>query len=157
MIEDVGSARARVRLLRAYDARAVSDATAVEPGTTSLVQQHQAEEADINTIVRRFGMTGQMPSGLGGGVYGDFTGVHDYESAVAAIERADQGFMSLPAELRARFGNDPARVIDYAQALPEDHDLQADFGLVVPVVVPPVVAAPVAPVVAPVAPVVAPR
>lgn len=128
--------------LRGYDAKAVSLEESVRTGSESLVQQHFREEADINTIVRRFGMTGQMPSGVAGGVYGDFTGIEDYASAVERIERARDGFMTLPPEVRERFGNDPGRLVDLAQSLTED-----EFGELVAPVPAPVV--PVAPVAAP--------
>lgn len=135
-----------MRRLRGYDARIVSDATAMNTGRETIVQQQFATEVDINTIVRRFGVTGERPSGDLSGVYGDFTGVNDYESAVAAVERAQKGFMALPAAVRERFRNDPGRLIDYAKDRDSagfDQD-NVDFGFVkkpdpvVPPVVPPV-------------------
>lgn len=113
-----------------YDAGCLSDMTAREagPGDVSLVQQQFGEEVDINTIVRRFGLTQEMPSGIAGGVYGDFSGITDYESAVEAIDRARSGFMKLPAEVRDRFGNDPARLIRLAHELPEAEFVRAFEG-----------------------------
>lgn len=108
----------RALSLRAIDPKALSNETAVFTGDESLVQQHFGNDVDINTIVRRFGLTRQMPSGVSGGVYGDFTGIVDYESAVAAIKRAEDGFLALPAEVRERFGNDPGEVIRLAHELP---------------------------------------
>lgn len=86
----------------------------------SMVQQHFRDEVDINTIVRRFGVTGQIPDFLPQGVYGDFQDVDDYDSAVAAIERANDGFMRLPAEVREQFNNDPGVLIRLAQSVSED-------------------------------------
>lgn len=105
-------------VLRDYDPKLHSGSFVVETGDAQLVQQHLADEADINVIVRRFGMTGQMPSGVPGGLYGDFTGVEDYESAVAAVDRAEAGFMTLPASVRERFGNNPGMLIQYANGVP---------------------------------------
>lgn len=105
----------------------------VDTGRVSIVQQHFADEVDINTIMRRFGVTGQMPNFLPDGMYGDFTGIEDYESAVAKIERADNAFMALPAEVRERFGNSAAALMRAAAVSDEDA-----FGkLVFPDVVPP--------------------
>lgn len=105
----------------------------VDTGRESIVQQHFADEQDINTIMRRFGVTGQMPQFLPEGMYGDFTGIEDYESAVARIERADNAFMALPAEVRERFGNDPGALMRAAAVSDED-----SFGkLIFPDVIPP--------------------
>lgn len=124
--------------LRGYDARAHSDATAVEVGSESLVQQHFADEVDINTIMRRFGATRELPFGPDTGIYGDFTGISDYESAVARVEGARERFMALPATVRERFDNDPGVLIRAANELPE-----AEFlGLFAEEVAAPVASAP---------------
>lgn len=91
----------------------------VDTGRETLTQQHMGQEVDINTIVRRFGLTKAMPSGPAGGVYGDFTGISDYDSAVAAISRAEEGFLSLDAELRYRFDNDPGKYLAFVGGLSE--------------------------------------
>lgn len=134
-----------VRLMRGYDAVAVSRASAVDTGPETLVQQHLRDEVDVNTIVRRFGMTGAMPAGVPGGMFGDFTGVSDFESAVAAVTRAEEGFMTLPAAVRERFGNNPGMLIEYAQGVPIEQ-LDAEVrGLAAPAPQPVVVAAAAAP------------
>lgn len=106
--------------LRAYSAREVSDSVALHTGTETLVQQHFQDEVDINTIVRRFGITRQMPSGQEGGAYGDFTGISDFHTAVAAVERARNGFLALDPEVRENFGNDPGAYLAYVDSLSED-------------------------------------
>lgn len=113
--------------LRSYDAAAVSDATAKAGGGPTLVQQQFQDEVDINTIVRRFGLTRSMPSGPAGGVYGDFTGIEDYASAVAAIQRAQDGFMKLSPQVRERFGNDPERIITLAQEVSNEEEFLSRF------------------------------
>lgn len=122
--------------LRGYD----QDKILIDTGTVTIVQQHLRDEVDVNTIVRRFGITHEMPSGREGGVYGDFSGITDYEGVVAAVEKARSGFMSLPADVRERFGNDPGRLVEFAHQVPEQEFLAA-------FVTPPVVAAPGAPLV----------
>lgn len=92
----------------------------VDTGRETFTQQQFAEEVDINTIVRRFGLSRVMPSGPSGGVYGDFTGIHDYESAVAAVERARDGFLALPPDVREQFGNDPGQYLEYVDTLGDD-------------------------------------
>lgn len=124
----VDAARGRLRLMRAYDAAVVSAETAIDTGTLSPVQQHLKDEVDINTIVKRFGITHQVPAGVPGGIFGDFTDVSDYESAVAKIERAQEGFLTLPADVRERFGNDPGKLVGFARNVPEEM-LNAELGL----------------------------
>lgn len=103
--------------LRSYDARAVSDGNATTTGKSDLVQQQFREEADINTIVRRFGLTGELPQGAVQGIFGDFTGISDYESAVERIEQARAGFQAIAPEVRERFRNDPGVFLKYAESL----------------------------------------
>lgn len=106
-------------LFRGYDPKAVSKASDVVTGDVTPTQQHFRDEVDINTIVRRFGMTGVMPFGQMQGVYGDFSGITDFDEAVAKIRDGQERFMRLPPEVRERFGNDPARLIRKAQELDE--------------------------------------
>lgn len=107
--------------LHGYDAKAVSDETGVDTGSDTSVQQAAKDEVDINTIVRRFGITGQMPFGPRGGTYGDFTEVPtDFHSAREILARAEADFMLLPAEIREKFGNDAGRLYDFAQSASED-------------------------------------
>lgn len=112
--------RREVAGLRGYDAALVSSTLALNTGPETIVQQHLAEDVDINVIMKRFGATGQMPAGVPGGVFGDFTGIEDFRSAVDAVERAREGFMSLPADVRERFDNDPGRLIEFARTASPD-------------------------------------
>ena len=96
-----------------YDVDLVSDETGLKCKDPSLAQQNFKDESDINYIVRQFGLTGELPSQTISPQYGDFTGVLDYHSAVNAVLAAQDEFMDLPAQIRARFNNDPAYLIDF--------------------------------------------
>jgi len=98
-----------------YDQKAASDATSYHCDPESITQQHLREDADVNVIVRRFGLTGQIPLVAAQGVFGDFTGIASYEDALAAVERADRAFMTLPPEVRERYDNDPGKLLAAAQ------------------------------------------
>lgn len=102
-----------VRSLYAYDADKVSDETAFVPVGKSLTVQDQAEEADINTIVRRFGLTGQLPSNLRMPTYGEFEGVSSYHDALNLVKDAESNFMKLPAHVRVRFDHDPGALVEF--------------------------------------------
>ena len=78
-----------------------------------LTQQSFKEDCDINTIVRRFGLTGQLPQDVRAPTYGDFTAVTDFHSAMNALREAQEAFMLMPAEVRERFRNDPGAFVDF--------------------------------------------
>lgn len=78
-----------------------------------MTQQSFAEECDINTIVRRFGLTGEFPSDFQMPQSGDFTGVTDFHEAMNIVRQAQEEFMELPADVRARFANDPGRLLSF--------------------------------------------
>lgn len=120
------AARSRMRLVRAYDARAVGRAGRVScAGEESRVQQHLGDEYDINTICRRFGLSPvNAPAVPGTGVYGDFSGITDFESAVEAVQRAQRSFNALPAEVRDKYKNDPGRFLRETAEL-DDEELDA--------------------------------
>ena len=96
-----------------YDTNEASDASALECLDPSLAQQHARDESDINTIVKRFGLTGELPSGVRMPQYGDFTEATDYHSAMNAVIAADAAFMQLPADIRTRFNNDAGAFVDF--------------------------------------------
>lgn len=97
-----------------YDRNAASNESGIacseEEGRT--LQQFK-EECDINTIVRRFGLTGELPDNFRPPMIGDFTEVMDFQSALNAVRRAEEAFMEMPADLRARFSNDPQKLIEF--------------------------------------------
>lgn len=120
--------------LRGYSAREVSDMTGLDTGPETLVQQHFADEVDVNTIVRRFGITRAMPLGKSGeGLYGDFTEITDYESALERVKKVEEGFMKLPPDVRERFENNPGKLIEFAHTLVED-DFRSEVVVEEPVV-----------------------
>lgn len=79
----------------------------------SLTVQSMTEDADINTLMYRYGITGKMPENPRIPEYGDFTGVSDYRSAIHAVREAEAGFMALPANVRARFENNPQLLLEF--------------------------------------------
>jgi hypothetical protein len=83
------------------------------PPEGSVTQQQFKEEADINVIVRRFGLTGELPENPRPPMSGDFTNVSDFASAMLAVRKAEEGFMEFPAELRYRFHNNPQEMVSF--------------------------------------------
>lgn len=96
-----------------YDRDVASFATGLFCEDVSLTKQSFAEECDINTIVRRFNLTGQLPDNVGAPTYADFDEVYDFHTAMNAVAKAQEAFDEMPAAVRARFNNDPASFVDF--------------------------------------------
>lgn len=111
-----------------YDTDSVSHESGLTCGEPTLAQQQFADECDINTIMKRFGQTGELPQ-VRAPQYGDFTAVTDYHSAMNAVRQAQESFAALPAEVRARFGNEPARLLEFC-ADASNRDEAVKLGLV---------------------------
>lgn len=124
-----------------YDTDLVSEETGLKCEDETLAQQQFAEEVDINTILRRFGLTGELPTGVRMPTYGDFTEVHDFHSAVNAIAIAHEAFDAMPADVRARFNNDPGAFMEFVNK-DSNRDEAVRLGLVVPPAPAPVSGAP---------------
>lgn len=78
----------------------------------SLTQQHCAEDCDINVILERFKVTGQLPQG-GNAVYGDFTQVGDFREAMESVLAAQAAFLAVDPKIRMQFGNDPGAFSEF--------------------------------------------
>jgi phage internal scaffolding protein len=77
----------------------------------------------------KFAVTGLIPETPLSPRYGDFTGIGDYHTALNQVIAAEDEFMSLPAQLRARFENDPAQLINFLDN-PENYNEAVSLGLV---------------------------
>lgn len=96
-----------------YDVEQASSDSGLKCEDPSLCQQQFLEESDINTLVERFGLTGEMPASVVVPQYGDFSGIGDFQSAMNAVLAAQANFMELPAKVRARFDHDPQKLLEF--------------------------------------------
>lgn len=96
-----------------YDTDEASDASGLECKDPSLTLQSEKDNCDINVIVKRFGLNGQLPTNPRLPEYGDFREVDDYKTALDAVRAAGENFMLLPPDLRARFKNDPQEFLEF--------------------------------------------
>lgn len=79
-------------------------------------QQQFESECNINNIVKRYRETGVITHlAHENPLYGDFSEVPDYQHALAIVMDAEAKFEALPASLRKRFDNDPARMLEFVQ------------------------------------------
>lgn len=99
------------------------------------------EDADINRIVGKWRETG-FPNNvqLHTPVYADFSNAADYLTSLNKLKAADAIFDSLPARVRRRVDNDPAKLIALVED-PANADELRELGLVKPVEPTPAVAA----------------
>lgn len=98
-----------------YDADQASLETGLACPDDSLAVQSQRDEVDINTIVRRFGLTGELPKDLKMPQSGDFAGLPDFHAAMNMVRSAQEEFLKVPAHVRARFGNDPGAFMAFLE------------------------------------------
>lgn len=88
-----------------------------------------AEECDINKILGRFRATGFLNhTNLNRPCYQDFSDTPSYMEALNIIKKAEAVFAALPARVRARVDNDPAKLIDFVND-PENDDELISLGL----------------------------
>lgn len=96
----------------------------------SVTQQQFAEECDINTIVKRFGLTGELPVAQRTPLpYEHFYGEMSYQDMLNGVLAAQKSFNDLPAHVRQRFGNDPAALVDFVSRS-ENRDEAIRLGMV---------------------------
>jgi len=121
-----------------YDENYNSQIFDTDPGEDEgLVQQHMRDECDINVIMARYATTGELTH-IGGiaGEFGDFSEVLDYKTGLERLMEADALFMELPASIRDRFNNDPAKFLDFATNSANQDELRT-MGLAPPLPAPP--------------------
>ena len=112
-----------------YDMDKVSDETGLACQDPSLAQQHMKDECDINVIVERFGVTGELPTAPVSPQFGDFSGISDYHTAINAVRASEEAFMALPAKIRARFDHDPNALLQFLND-PINRDEAIEIGLI---------------------------
>lgn len=112
-----------------YDTNEAGDESGLKCLDKTLAQQHFRDETDINTIVERFHITGELPTTVRMPTYADFGGPFDFQTAMNAIRSAEESFAAMPANVRARFHNNPAEFVDFCDD-PENLSEARRLGLV---------------------------
>lgn len=114
------------------DPRHAEDAllTQLQFDNPSLTQQHFAKDADLNTIIKRYGITdGALPPmALNPEYFGDFTDAVDFREHLDRVRNAETRFNALPADLRAQFGNDMIALHDWVSD-PDNAEEAVKIGL----------------------------
>lgn len=92
----------------------------------SMTQQQFADECDVNRIVRSNAFIPADPAQMR---FADVSEVMGYEDALMLVKKAQESFSVLPAELRARFDNDPSNFVDFL-ADPANEQEAQELGLI---------------------------
>lgn len=80
----------------------------------SMTVQSEKDSCDFNKIYAKYTKTGLMTNlRRDPPRYGDFSSAVDYHDSLLRAQQAEDAFMQLPATVRARFDNDPGKVIDF--------------------------------------------
>lgn len=83
----------------------------------SMTIQAAAYDCDINVMVERHRKTGSyhgvMAVPSASPQYGDFSELPSYQDALQSVILAQDMFAGLPAVVRERFANDPAKMMDF--------------------------------------------
>lgn len=123
MSEALPGARKRVRV-------------AHQGGGESRTKQSHARSVDVNTIVKNFRKTGQLPrEQYRQAFYGDFGTSIDFHDALIRVQEARDQFMDLPADVRRAVNDDPVEFLDLVLNPARQDELlelndQVDFHLV---------------------------
>lgn len=95
----------------------------------SMAIQSERDKCDLNIIKSIYDKTGIMnnvrsdqPS------YGGFVGSRDYHELLLRAQDAEEDFMLLDAHIRARFDNDPGKLLDFVND-PKNRSMAIELGL----------------------------
>lgn len=129
----------RVPFLRTpynYDTNAASDESGIfcDPTTEegrSKTKQEFTQECDPTYIMERFASGADLPLPKREPMYGDFTGVPDYHTAMNIVAAGKSAFMELPHHIRTRFNNDPGEFLAFANDPKNEAEL-VELGFMVP-------------------------
>jgi len=97
-----------------YDRDEVSKNTALVCEDESLAQQNMKSETDLNVMIRKYGV---LPVQEVNWKEFDATVIpKDYHELQNMMKEADEAFLSLPGEVRAKVDNDPAKFLAMVDA-----------------------------------------
>lgn len=80
-----------------------------------LTVQAPREEVDINKIMKRIEKGMMVNNNDLEGRFEDISEYDGLEAAYIKVQKANEAFMELPADLRFKFDNDPVKLIDFLE------------------------------------------
>lgn len=97
-----------------------------------IVKQADKAACDINNILKRYEKTGALPDMIRSDPqWGDFSDVPSFQQALEIVDKAEEQFAALDGPIRARFGHDPAKFLEFVTN-PANLKEMRDMGLAAP-------------------------
>lgn len=113
-----------------YDTNQASIDSGLKCEDPTRTQQQFKDDADINDILRRFRVTGQLPTSVRMPQFADFIdAVDDYQTAMNSMRAAEESFAQMPSRIRERFQNNPQKFLEFCED-DRNRDEAAKLGLV---------------------------
>jgi len=103
----------------------------VETSKSKTEQTHK-DDCDINIIVKRYkstGILGNPNNQTRQPMYGDFTNVEEYQTIQNKLVQAQADFDTLSSDIRAKFNNNPAELVEYLSDASNLHEAQ-ELGII---------------------------
>lgn len=105
----------------------------------SMTKQEFVRECDINNVIKQYkthGMLNHINAKAAQGAYTDLPDSVDFQESLHIIMVAENAFMTLPAKVRDRFGQDPAEFLAFLNN-PDNADEARKLGILKPQEEPP--------------------
>lgn len=105
----------------------------------SMTKQEFVRECDINNVIKQYkahGMVSHINAKAAQGAYQDLPDSVDFQESLHTIMVAEKAFMTLPAKIRDRFGQDPAEFLAFLSN-PENAEEARKLGILKPAEAPP--------------------
>lgn len=100
-----------------------------DPNIKERTKQQFKDQCDINNIMKKYLQSGELTHiARSQGVYADVSEITDYEQSLNKIAKANEAFMTLPAKVRERFANNPAKFLEFMQD-PNNYKEGVELGL----------------------------
>ena len=100
----------------------------------SMTKQEFVRECDVNNVIKQYkqtGMVAHVNAKASQGAYQDLPDAVDFQESLHLVMPAEQAFMTLPAKVRDKFGQDPAEFLAF-MANPENEAEIRALGLANP-------------------------
>ena len=89
-----------IRSAFTFDPDVVSNETALDTGEDAVTQQCFKDECDINILLAKFAVTGQLPENVRVPQYVDFEEAFDFQSSMNVIRAAEEALGELNPTLK---------------------------------------------------------
>ena len=115
--------------MKARSRRSALPRVQLECQDSSLTHQSFKENCDINNILKKYESTGLVEHlNNHNGNYGNFLDAPSYQEALNHVINTEHMFNSVPANIRAKFNNDPAQFLEFVQN-PDNKEELISLGL----------------------------